>query len=305
MSFEIFDEINEILVAGNTIPGGIIDLCTTLCSARSQMNGAEWKGFVKRAREHPLCALLHKDPLTLRAFMQPRGYQGDAELLDLIYSKNPLSIGMDAPTGLGEKLFAHTIECGAPVAVRNRRKLLVTKMKEIGASTNRPDVLSVACGHMREIADILTELPSVLGTVVGLDQDERSLEVVRHELGNHGVEAIKGSVRQLLSGPLTTRRFDFIYSAGLFDYLEDRLCQALAASLFRMLKPGGTLLLANYLAGTPDVAYMEIYMDWWLRYRSSAEIRGFQKEIPAALIAKTSFRIDPTNQVGYLELLRA
>ena len=45
---------------------------------------AEWADYAQLCLRHPLRALLHQDPFTYRAFSKPRGYSGDAVLLDLV-----------------------------------------------------------------------------------------------------------------------------------------------------------------------------------------------------------------------------
>jgi hypothetical protein len=46
----------------------------------------QWSALASDCLEHPIATLLHNDPLTWRTFQKPKGYAGDATMLDLIYS---------------------------------------------------------------------------------------------------------------------------------------------------------------------------------------------------------------------------
>src|SRR5581483_5573244 len=62
-------------------------LCHSLREVRLASTDAEWTEFVsEHCLKHPLRRLLHQDPLTWRSFHKPRGYAGDAAMLDYIYS---------------------------------------------------------------------------------------------------------------------------------------------------------------------------------------------------------------------------
>lgn len=52
------------------------------------MDHSQWIEWISRARSHPILSLLHKDPYHRRAFEKPRGYAGDAVMLDMIYFGN-------------------------------------------------------------------------------------------------------------------------------------------------------------------------------------------------------------------------
>jgi extracellular factor (EF) 3-hydroxypalmitic acid methyl ester biosynthesis protein len=65
---------------------------------------------------------------------------------------------------------------------------------------------------------------------------------------------------------------DLIYSAGLYDYLDDKVAKKLSATLFDALKPGGRLVLTNFLKDTHDIGWGEAMMDWFLIYRDQADI---------------------------------
>src|SRR2546421_12699356 len=54
---------------------------------RQYVSESTWKQFAAHeCRQHPLMQLLQQDPLTSRAFTKPRGYAGDAVMMDMMYA---------------------------------------------------------------------------------------------------------------------------------------------------------------------------------------------------------------------------
>jgi extracellular factor (EF) 3-hydroxypalmitic acid methyl ester biosynthesis protein len=98
-------------------------------------------------------------------------------------------------------------------------------------------------------------------------------------------------------------RFDFIYSAGLYDYLADDVAAALTRKLNAMLAPGGVLLVANFMRGIADRGYMEACMDWWLFFRSLDDLVRLGR---AACVENGSLSVfgSPDGYLGYLEIRR-
>jgi len=66
--------------------------------------------------------------------------------------------------------------------------------------------------------------------------------------------------------------FDAIYSAGLFDYLRVPTAVQLARDFYSRLAPGGQLLVSNMVPENPSRWYMEHHLDWFLLYRTRAEM---------------------------------
>jgi hypothetical protein len=62
-----------------------------------------------------------------------------------------------------------------------------------------------------------------------------------------------------------------VWSAGLFDYLEDRLFVRLLARLAGAVRPGGELVVGNFAASNPSRAYVELF-GWSLHHRSAEEL---------------------------------
>ena len=250
-------------------------------------------------RGHALHALVQQDPFTHRAASKPRGYAGDAVMMDYIYTTTP----PEGTTALGRERFAATTRAGMGLSVVYRRHLLRSLIDDTGVQHVAPRMLSVASGHCRELQGSLVNHPSFAGEFVALDQDTLSCAEVAACHAGSPVTVINLGVRDLCTGPLAQSlgHFDLIYSAGLYDYLPDALARRLTRRLLQMLRPGGRLLIANFVPGGTGRGYMELFMDWTLILRNEAALRTLAEASGAGQVV--SFH-DPHRNVVYAELQR-
>lgn len=108
---------------------------------------------------------------------------------------------------------------------------------------------------------------------------ERALSGLAAKTGAR-VEIIRESVRRLLKAKNLREVLgerDFIYSAGLFDYLSARSFAALLSILYRTLAPGGQLAIGNVAAHNPSRHFMEYCADWFLIHRSREDLVALAK----------------------------
>ena len=254
-------------------------------------------------KAHPLHAMVLQDPFTHRAVTKPRGYAGDAVMMDFIYDGTPPA----GTTAVGSDVFCATTRAGMGLSVRYRRQLLRSLIDDTVVRHERPRVLSVAAGHCRELQGSLVTAPGFAGEFVALDQDPLSCQEIAREHAGRPVRVVNQGVRELAGSSQGSvladelGRFDLIYSAGLYDYLPDALARRLTRRLLAMLRPGGRVLIANFVPGGSGRGYMELFMDWTLVLRSEAQMRELAE---AAGAAHASTFADPPRNVVYAELWR-
>jgi len=267
-------------------------------------DGDRWPQFKQFCAAHQLWELLQQDPLTFRAATKPRGYAGDAVTMDYVYGLGEALEAESHATQLGREIFRFTCERPASRAVRYRRTLIAELIDGIAAE-GMARVLAIASGHLREIELSSAVRENRLEEFVAFDQDADSLEVVSREYARLGVTAMQGSVRQILSGRVELGCYDFVYAAGLFDYLSDPVARALTGRMFTMLRPGGRLLVPNFLPGARDNGYMEAFMDWHLVYRDHGMMRGLAASLPATDIADCKLFNDSDDTIAFLLVSKA
>ena len=158
-------------------------------------------------------------------------------------------------------------------AVRERRSLLARHVDEIAETRgSEAEILAVAAGHLRE-AELSTAFQERrMKRWVALDQDPLSIGAITRDFRGTPVEAIDGSVRGLLTDSHELGTFDFVYAAGLYDYLPRAVAVKLTRKCMRMLKPNGVFLFANFAEGIPDDGFMETFMNWTLLLRTEADM---------------------------------
>jgi len=68
--------------------------------------------------------------------------------------------------------------------------------------------------------------------------------------------------------------YDYVYCAGLFDYLSDRTCKRLVQHFLNWTAPGGLVVVTNVHTANPTRYRMEHVMEWYLIYRNEARMRA-------------------------------
>jgi extracellular factor (EF) 3-hydroxypalmitic acid methyl ester biosynthesis protein len=264
-----------------------------------------WAEIVAQCRAHRLHSLLAQDPFTARARAKPRGYAGDAVMIDYIY-RGLRKCERDEVTPLGRLLFDFTAGLSAAArAVRDRRGLLAAHIDATARRVDMPRILAVACGHLREAVISDAVRTESIGQLVALDQDAQSLDTLRDAYATvPAIDVVHGTVRDLLTGTLDLHGFDLIYAAGLYDYLPDRAARALTTDLALRLNPGGELLVGNFLPAPQCVGFMEALMDWSLVWRTEVQVADLGGGIPAGVIASSTTFTDATDSIAYLQLTR-
>ena len=257
-----------------------------------------------RQQLHPL---LLSSPFMYRIFAKPLGYAGDYEMVDMIL-REPAEGG-----SLFAKLLNIFILRQAPAeAHRNRVSHLVRTLVQEGQGLAQQGrglrVFNIGCGPAGEVQQFLAEHHlSNRAQFTLLDSNDETLRYTGGVLQNLAskfnrttpIKLIKKSVQQLLkesARPKTAgEQYDLIYSAGLFDYLNDRICTMLIRLAYDLLAPGGLLLLTNVDASNPIRNIMEHVYEWHLIYRTAAQFGSLADGLPAEATRTVQAELTSTN----------
>jgi extracellular factor (EF) 3-hydroxypalmitic acid methyl ester biosynthesis protein len=277
----------------------------TTAAARRALSDNSWANFAKNdCIAHPVREFIHQDPFTRRSFEKPRGYAGDAVLIDYIYGVPHREHELHDATPLGRWLYNYTSNSLAPRAVRRRMHLISELIDRVCVDRPRPRILSIASGHMRELQFSHAARAGVFEDIVAFDQDASSLAEVKFTIGSKSIKIVQGSISRLLVGRHDFQDFDLVYAAGLFDYLEERAARRLTKMMFEMLKPGGTLLVANFLSHIDAIGYMESFMGWNLIFRTRSQITSLAEDIEGE-VGLTRYFEESERNIGFLLVKKA
>jgi extracellular factor (EF) 3-hydroxypalmitic acid methyl ester biosynthesis protein len=262
------------------------DLTREMLSATSELARiVSGFGEVEHAVHRAFCRthlgrFFARSPFMRRAQEKPLGYAGDYEMMNMLYREH--AEGADL-FGKAINLYA-TAETAARANV-NRIHYLVGKIEASmqRCPGRRIRVASIGSGPGQEIQSLLSTKPG-LGPfldVALIDQESRAVAYCERAISSLAqstgalVRVIPESVRRLLSGRALSAALgerDLVYSAGLFDYLSDRMFSALLATLYDALVPGATLAVGNVATGNPSRWAMEYFSEWFLMHRSAHEL---------------------------------
>ncbi len=244
--------------------------------ADDDMTMRELKRYAERVVTPEFCV----GPIWERAYNKPLGYPGDFGILDYIYRSR------DAGASLYGRLL-HRLGLASLECVRTRMVMMRDILSKELARHDVSDplqVISIGCGASEEIRQALLGPVSRPAEFTLIDQDDRALdasferiypETMRHN-GVVSLNCLQTGFQRLVDPRRidpTLPPQDIIYSLGILDYLKQPRAKRFCHALYRRLKPGGRLVVAN-VQDLPDNGRWraECLSDWTLIYRSREEM---------------------------------
>ena len=110
-------------------------------------------------------------------------------------------------------------------------------------------------------------------------------QIARENSRTTSMQFVHRSVHDLLkqasrSQDAPEEKYDLVYCAGLFDYLNDKVCSRLTQLFFRWLNPGGAVMVTNVHADQPVRGFMEHLQEWSLVLRNERQMMDLAPDRP-------------------------
>jgi hypothetical protein len=280
-------------------------LVGALADMRRRASAEAWEAFCRvDCVGHPVRFLVHQDPLTERAFFKPRGFPGDAVLLDLFYGEEGVRPYVDEATPLGQEIYKYTSAGMAATALRRRKEILAKMIDQTSDTLSETHVMTIGCGHLREAALSQAVQQRRIERFLAVDRDADCLRVVREKWGPFGVQTAESTVNELIAAAPDLGTFHLVYAAGPYDLLPRPAAIRLTNALFEATRSGGLLLVTNFLEGIKDVGYMDAFMDWRIHHRDAAEMFNLTAGLPEEEIADRRTFAEETGGIVFLAVRR-
>lgn len=197
---------------------------------------------------------------------KPYGYAGDFLMIDKIYT---LATSENPKFKIWDEYFHLQT---APKAVRNRKEYFKKIMQKRINCNTQLELLNVASGPARDIFEMYSKLPAnkkVVTTCV--EMDKNAVEYAQ-ELNKEFLDKIQFIQKNIFKYKENSK-YDIIWSAGLFDYFNDKAFLLILKKFKNWLKPGGEIIIGNFNENhNPSRNYMEIFGEWFLTHRTEDQL---------------------------------
>jgi SAM-dependent methyltransferase len=256
-------------------PASFMDECFASLHEFSQMlSGHAWQQDARDLffRSTPVLdrSLIHR-----RMRHKPLGYAGDYLLIDWMYTCKT------AKDRLGRVWDTLAHQYPGVQAVRNRKQYFADLLRHCVAERNPAplSLLNLGCGSARDLRDALIALdPSsdvIRERVVQVHCVDHELLAIRYAKRLFGEMGLRLGVHWDCTNALRLRpeqKYDLIWSAGLFDYLNDDVSRLLIRRMWRRLNDGGRIVFGNFHPRNPTRVPMELCGGWYLLHRTEEDL---------------------------------
>ncbi len=238
---------------------------------------------------------LAHDPYTRWGLLKPRGYPGDATLMDFAYKHRSIQGWVDQSGSIGQEIYRCTSSVKQSASARERIKFIADQIQALCEVVPEVSICSYASGHARELELITQSHREKISKFLAIDSDASSLDEVSSSM--ESVEKVHKNVFRVSMKDYG--QFNLVYSLGLFDYLKDRFAFNLIGRMWEGVCPGGKLLIANLNYSAGNLGYCEAIMDWWMIQRSESEMLALGESLKCKSEVE-SFNVETIGCFSYL-----
>jgi extracellular factor (EF) 3-hydroxypalmitic acid methyl ester biosynthesis protein len=198
------------------------------------------------------------------------GYAGDFEVIDKLYRQHlPAS---------HDKWDRYLHAQGASVAVRNRKQYFIDLAVACTFQHRRSNcrVLNLGSGPARDICQYFESFPKGDLHFDCVDMDDNAITYASEVCRDHLTHITFHKANVLRFHP--QQQYHLIWSAGLFDYLTDRLFVLTLRRYYKAVLPGGEMVVGNFSPTNPTHNCMFVMGNWTLLYRDAGHLRTLARE---------------------------
>jgi extracellular factor (EF) 3-hydroxypalmitic acid methyl ester biosynthesis protein len=216
-----------------------------------------------------IAPILNSETLFGFSYTKPFGYSGDFFIIEKIYQ---YYVNPDERYRKWDE-FLHS--AGAVIAVRNRKTLAIEIFEQLNekAKGRKQDVLILGSGPVTETFEFFERNPDNLLVFQMLDMDKRAISYAKNKNRKYLNSMTFHNANVIRFTP--DKKFDLIWSAGLFDYFKGKHVVYLLKRYYEYLKDDGEMIIGNFNVENPSRRSMEILGDWFLYHRSADELKHF------------------------------
>lgn len=209
-----------------------------------------------------MCDFLHTpDTFMGHSKLKPYGYAGDYAIIEKIYNQTVCE--------QYAKWDLYSYNHPAAAAVRNRKayfqQILTNRLSKHQGELR---LLNIASGPARDLFELYSSIaPETLHTTC-VEYDKRAIAYASALCENY-LQRISFHNKNIFKFN-TDEQFDVVWSAGLFDYFDDRTFVTLLGKFIHdWAGPKGEVIIGNFCTSNPSRPYMELFGEWHLNHRSA------------------------------------
>jgi CRP-like cAMP-binding protein/SAM-dependent methyltransferase len=281
----------EVLVARGAPAVAVImgDLFNRLEEALGEHPPLERLGQVKRLFLQEMYPCLMRSRTLDLAYLKPRGYSLDAEILERIHRDEA-----DGDDALGILLDRFVLDQPLVAGLRRRIDAATEHLRResaarVAAGSEEVRILCLGSGPALEAIATLAAPEGIdRATLTCVDADGEALAAVGRLATAAGVRArvclLETDILGLVDDPdaLGGNEADLVYGLTIVDRVDDDRVGALFAAAHGALRPGGSLYFAATSRQDPSRRFAELALEWFLNRRSADEMRALLAGSPFA-----------------------
>lgn len=175
------------------------------------------------------------------------------------------------------QLFRHSLDA---IGIRTRAKIMETLMLEHVEASDEDEVkwVSLACGAAVPVLDAMQTINSNLPDkdihITLVDINPEALDFAEGLAQRQGLVEGQDFTREesnlirdmILTDDFVKRHgeesFDAVDMLGIFEYFDEKRSAAMLANAYKLLKPGGKLIIGNMLTTHPNIEFNQRAIGW-------------------------------------------
>ena len=213
--------------------------------------------------------ILNPNSLFGFSYTKPFGYSGDFFIIEKIYQHYV------SPDKQYKKwdIFFHSAP--AVIAVVNRKTLAIDIFEKLNkkAMGLQQNVMILGSGPVTETFEFFEKNPDNSLVFDLLDMDKRAIAYAKNKNRKYLDRMTFYNKNVIRYTP--EKKYDLIWSAGLFDYFKAKHFVFLIKKYYEYLNEGGEMIIGNFNVENPSRRSMEVLGDWFLYHRSVDELKEY------------------------------